>query len=1239
MTDKPTTKTPTPLEQSIAKRRAISYLLRVEEARRWISKILSLSARNNPTDPEQDSSTSSSQEDISAVSNIDKMEIQDILAKEVPKKKSKVRIFEEQLQKGENLADLVLALSNGNLDLHYHVFRSPNKVFMHIENINFFKEGAWELGVTRNLEFDSADCYNGLYIPDVVYFIHALGIYASGAFGFPSIQKLGAHSVKFSEEDISAKMTETKEIPEFDNLYEKMSEDVKKANALNLVANAVSFAMQESLNRKNSTFLEGMKPCSTCGHNLNCSTCDCEGNEISESNKLDYEKTGSIYLNKKMEQKDPSKDSSIDPSTLQCYNCAGCLNALSEKLNKPCSTCLHKQNCTKCTHGCDCRPGNCECSTSKKYNNNGMNLTEEQKQAIKEGTLSIQDIEQIEYNTCQECQKDALKKCERCPHSTNCTRCVCNCTCEGDCRCDNKIDHFSTADCKCPGCLDMQIKENSIDIRGSVQSFLVNTAFMELIYVQNISLFSLKQFLPIFLRNPELVNIDSIIETQYTKIFHLIKANYLKETYISDTQIAITLLMANLSSTMNTLPTLPNIDEVVNIAPVDSREYRAMQSLFYLFQTEPIVLGLVLNSKLIDKKKEGPLTEKIALKVIDTFVRETVLPIYNFTKTNREEHLIIKLIEFFILLSETENYSVSGVSRKNFPSLFVGEVNYPLLTVISVSRNFLLACSEFENIKRKFKSVIELLKSFNTQEFNSQLVNSDLMELKQRNKQLLQEVCLLFMDVLNRDIRKVMPAPLIYFFSRSMSLREVNIVEVFVNNYVIPVLSHGFVSDSKKKDQLEVFKLFVKHFKKEFETETIFLIESSTSKSGIQDGSKHSQPCVSLPLSEANNLLNELKASVLLYKQVYDFYSQKTDFLEDLRSNTFKETFLSVYPHLHRISKFNSLTVPANVRLNENNEIVFYLNNPIIITRDTVRLNALRKKLNVLVHLPGRSIEHILLNNAHNKSKTVMLNYEIIHALFFCTDFIAVFEHPDYNSTLTFSENYQKLIKNNTGDEGMRVYDCPPLKVFKKEILKELRELSASERISKSNEFNDFLPIIAGDLLNLKLSGHSRLRELEITKATNKMLKQKQSNISAEEETLRKYYKNFCASMMKTENIKNDWPNKVTAFGTYRFTASKLMRKGILLKISDFDAKQGVKMDKSVTVFVSCDTPNVFLLEVSVFDVICGQVQIGLDVLLLNRYRGVASVPITEIDGDGRVMGEVDNSRFIELLNDLYIMK
>ncbi|KAF7700598.1 Ras GTPase-activating-like protein rng2 [Cucumispora dikerogammari] len=1212
----------TQIEQSIAKRKAIQYLTRVEEARRWINRIL------EKTPSTEDTTESSEVDELAEITeNLDSLTTKEILEKKIPKKKSNISLFEKSLQKSELLVELINVFCSSLHLETYPVFKNNKKIFKHIENINFFKNGAYELGLPKYYNFDSSDCYNGKYIFDVVFFIHALSIFSTSKHGFLPMEKLSQNQIKFSEEDIQEKLNEADELPEFDSLYDEVAEMLKKTNATNLLFLGLKYILSKEVAKTEAIIMSRTAQCEICeNHNKNCLECKCD-----VENKVNYKKTqGIVFLDNNLCESGPD-----NKNITRLFKCISCINAFKEEKNQPCTKCSHKEDCKKCVCNCICETL-CSCGFNRDYaSNNGLFLSNEEVEKLSSNTVTLIDIKPTPANTCIGCIKDNNKKCNKCSHMADCNNCICNCTCEGTCTCTYKVNYIASKgiqtltnneSIKCENCYTQTIIDNSSFIKSGITSFLEKNSLEELVYLRNISIYSIKKFLNIFLENSELVNIDTVLQRKYFKIYELLGGVYAHEKSISDKQISLALLMANFSKSLQTIKTIPNIDNIVNITPVDSVEYRGFQNLFYLMQTEPVVFTLMLRTTVLHKNNES------IDVVIESFTRNVILPVFNYVSNNREEYFMTRLLEFLLLLNES-NETVTGdlMSENNYEEL---DSKYPLMGACSIVKNYFISCDAFDILRQKFLPVVDLLKTISLSSETD--IGTQMNQLTEMTFRIMRE-----------NLKRI-PNVISYFLNRVRNPKHL------INEFLIPLFagefSNGYnVNENNNENyrntqnvegeeikNINKLKTFIKYFKSQ--TDQILnyfdLLQSATATDGNDEDSinsnTHTLPSITLTVKDANKILQIFKVSTNIHKQNYTTLITDNNNLqiwEKLKTNTFKDNFKISMPYLLSLTEANQV-----LPLDEKQEIVFYLNVPYFIKKDGIKLDVLIKKLCVLIHIPGKSIEQILINRFWEE-KEGNKKFEIIHALFFCNRFNEIYTSSEYSQEQSFTVNCTRICP-------LLKYKCPKVSTFKDELLNEFRGLIKEGSLSSNNEFNEFIPIIASYLLNIKMNRLNHQRELNSTTNSIKQLEQKYARVLNEESSIFKYYKQYCFNMMKKENIKNDYSDKITAFGTYRFKATTLMQRKILLKISEFDARSNTKPNEGVTVFLSCNVPNEFVIEVSVFDVICGRLVIGLDALLLNKYRGIKVVKLFELKGgecQESSMGELDNDLLIELINERYL--
>lgn len=98
-------------------------------------------------------------------------------------------------------------------------------------------------------------------------------------------------------------------------------------------------------------------------------------------------------------------------------------------------------------------------------------------------------------------------------------------------------------------------------------------------------------------------------------------------------------------------------------------------------------------------------------------------------------------------------------------------------------------------------------------------------------------------------------------------------------------------------------------------------------------------------------------------------------------------------------------------------------------------------------------------------------------------------------------------------------------------------------------------------------------------------------------------------------------------FGSYKYSATDLIRKGVLVSLNDYSPRQYGQ----ITLTISSDEPGVFGIEVSLLGIkMPADLEIRLEDLLESQYNGVTVVEL--FDG-----AKVNVNLLIYLLNKKYV--
>ncbi|KAJ3397220.1 hypothetical protein HDU92_000100 [Lobulomyces angularis] len=215
------------------------------------------------------------------------------------------------------------------------------------------------------------------------------------------------------------------------------------------------------------------------------------------------------------------------------------------------------------------------------------------------------------------------------------------------------------------------------------------------------------------------------------------------------------------------------------------------------------------------------------------------------------------------------------------------------------------------------------------------------------------------------------------------------------------------------------------------------------------------------------------------------------------------------------------------------------------------------------------------------------------------------------------SENALSSSSNNTlyrGGDGTSL-TFAQLKKKAKENLVLLEEDGA---VKKSTHYQDLLNLIARDMLNKHRRRSQRSREISTLKNTLKNLEEKKGYLEDQKKSYHDYI-NACISQLgnkKGKGKKTPLPftrqyyhmrelqktGKVPKFGSFKWTADQLQKKGVLISVDDY----GPRQYKQITLTISSDEAGVFKVGASFLGIsLPEQMELRLEDLLQSQYNGV----------------------------------
>lgn len=198
----------------------------------------------------------------------------------------------------------------------------------------------------------------------------------------------------------------------------------------------------------------------------------------------------------------------------------------------------------------------------------------------------------------------------------------------------------------------------------------------------------------------------------------------------------------------------------------------------------------------------------------------------------------------------------------------------------------------------------------------------------------------------------------------------------------------------------------------------------------------------------------------------------------------------------------------------------------------------------------------------------------------------------------------------------------------------EKRHRSGIIRITSKNSYQEILSSIASDIRFSNRRRFQRKREIKTMKQTVINLQEKMQYLEEQKESYQDYINGCMAQLTSNKNRKQasaqkyvmpftpQWyhlqelkkQGKIPQFGSYKYPADQLYKKGVLVSVDGYSPKE---FDK-VSMTISSDETGVFLIKVSILGVPMPQkVELKLEELLQYQFENKQVIPI--FDGAAKV--------------------
>ncbi|KAJ3070350.1 hypothetical protein HDU98_006615 [Podochytrium sp. JEL0797] len=197
--------------------------------------------------------------------------------------------------------------------------------------------------------------------------------------------------------------------------------------------------------------------------------------------------------------------------------------------------------------------------------------------------------------------------------------------------------------------------------------------------------------------------------------------------------------------------------------------------------------------------------------------------------------------------------------------------------------------------------------------------------------------------------------------------------------------------------------------------------------------------------------------------------------------------------------------------------------------------------------------------------------------------------------------------------------------VVKNRALENMSKLEDAGVVSKKNGYQDMMNLIAHDMLNRQKRKTQRKMEALALRKTLQNLHEKATYLAEQKKSYHDYINSCMAQHKKTLKVKKGpFPftrqyfhlkelqksGNVPQFGSFKFTALDLYKRGVLISMNDHTPKQYGQ----ITLTISSAESGVFTIEASILGVkLTDTMELRLEDLLQHQYDGVQTMVLFEV--------------------------
>jgi hypothetical protein len=193
--------------------------------------------------------------------------------------------------------------------------------------------------------------------------------------------------------------------------------------------------------------------------------------------------------------------------------------------------------------------------------------------------------------------------------------------------------------------------------------------------------------------------------------------------------------------------------------------------------------------------------------------------------------------------------------------------------------------------------------------------------------------------------------------------------------------------------------------------------------------------------------------------------------------------------------------------------------------------------------------------------------------------------------------------------------EVPTLEAIKVKILDGAAELEKHGLCSAANNYQELLNAVAQDIRNQRTYRRQRKQELAKLRDTVKQLDEKKAHMDSQIESFELYIESCMAQLTKKKTKtkkglfgkkKGKSSDEKFHAGSYKYSAQRLMDKGVLMDVKDIDPS-GSKL-RNVSITVSCHQAGIFTFDATILGVTMEKEEISFQELLQNQYNNVTTM-------------------------------